>query len=113
MRELKLDNKFTQRLKLKIDVATGKTLYDFYKKPSQYKINAYNNIKKAFENRCERLKKDYKCEIYIAECSVLSANTFSFTMGTKVLYMNERFEVITEYTYYTAYNVYEFRKIEQ
>ena len=113
MRELKLENKFTQRLKLKIDVATEKTLYDFYKKPSQYKINAYNNIKKAFENRCEQLKKYYKCEVYVAECSVLSANTFSFTMGTKILYMNEYFEVVTEYKYYTYNNVYLFRKIEQ
>ena len=113
MRELKLDNKFTQRLKVKIDVATEKTLYDFYKKPSQYKINAYNNIKKAFENRCERLEKDYNCKVYVAECSVISANTFNFTMGTKVLYMDEDFEVTTEYAYYTAYNVYMFRKIEQ
>lgn len=113
MRELKLENKFTQRLKVKIDTATEKTLYDFYKKPSQYKINAYNNIKKAFENRCERLKKDYNCEVYIAECSVISANIFSFTMGTKILYMNKYFEVVTEYKYYTADNVYVFRKIEQ
>ena len=113
MRELKLDNIFTQRLKVKIDVATEKTLYDFYKKPSQYKINAYNNIKKAFENRCERLKKDYNCKVYVAECSVLSANTYSFTMGTKILYMNEYFEVVTEYKYYTSDNVYLFRKIEQ
>lgn len=113
MRVLKLNNKFTQRLKLRIDVATEKTLYDFYKKPSQYKINAYNNIKKAFENRCERIEKDYNCKIYIKECSVLSANLFNFTMGTKVLYMSENFTTTTEYMYYTSRNVYEFRKIEQ
>lgn len=113
MRELKLENKFTQRLKIKIDVATEKTLYDFYKKPSIYKINAYNNIKKAFKNRCEQLEKGYNCKIYIAECSVISANTFNFKMGTKILYMNKDFEVITEYKYYTSYNVYMFRKIEQ
>ena len=113
MRELKLDNKFTQRLKLKIDVATEKTLYDFYKKPSKYKINAYNNIKKAFENRCEQLEKVYNCKVYVDECSVLSANTYNFSMGTKVLYMTERFEVVTEYKYYTADNVYMFVKIGQ
>lgn len=113
MRELKLENKFTQRLKVEIDTATEKTLYDFYKKPSQRKINAYNNIKKAFENRCKRLEIDYNCKVYIAECSVLSANTFNFVMGTKVMYMNEFFVAVTEYTYYTSYNVYEFRIIEQ
>lgn len=113
MRVLKLENRFTQRLKIKIDIATEKTLYDFYKKPSQYKINAYNNIKKAFEHRCEQLEKVYNCKVYVAECSVLSANTWAFTMGTKVLYMNKYFEVVTEYKYCTANNVYMFRKIEQ
>ena len=113
MRVLKLDNKFTQRLKLKIDVATEKTLYDFYKKPSQYKINAYNRIKKDFENRCKWLEENFNCKVYIKECSVLSANTFTFTMGTKLMYMTENFATITEYEYYTAYNVYEFGKVEQ
>ena len=113
MRALKLENKFTQRLKLKIDVATEKTLYDFYKKPSQHKINAYNNIKKIFEDRCRTLEKCYNCKIYINEISVISANTYTFTVGTKIFYMDEYFNAITEYKYYTAYNTYKFRKIEQ
>ena len=84
-----------------------KTLYDVYKKPSEYKIKAYADIydEYYYEVFTQRVR---PVDIFESKITVCSSNTFQFTCGYKIVYIdtNNIGNVNIEYVYYTKCDVY-------